>query len=188
MRMAWMTAHVEWRRRWGSLALLALLVTLAGGVTIGAVAAARRADTAFARFTAANGDPEIQADGFAGPGAWEHGHDGAPEAFTAALALPGVVGGQRFAAVAVATTEEFDPFSFAIIDGGGSDRPSRSWSTAGCSTSTTRTKVSSTRRVQRPSASVSATRWRCVRSVGIGATSTSTTAASVSSSPGRASR
>ena len=119
MGMAWMTACVEWRRRWGSLALLALLVTLAGGVPIGAVAAARRADTAFARFSAATGEPDIQADGFAAPGAWGPGHDGAPEAFAEVLAQPGVVDGQRFAAVAVAATEEFDAFSFAIIDQGG---------------------------------------------------------------------
>ena len=48
MGMAWMTALVEWSRRWGSLALLALLVTLAGGVPIGALAAARRANAAAA--------------------------------------------------------------------------------------------------------------------------------------------
>jgi hypothetical protein len=117
MGMAWMTARVEWRRRWGSLALLALLITLAGAVPIAAVAGARRADTAFTRFGTATGEPEIQADGFGAPGAWEQGHDGAPDAFAAALEQPGVVGGQRYAAVAVAATEESDPFSFAIIGG-----------------------------------------------------------------------
>ena len=116
MSMAWMTARVEWRRRWGSLALLALLVTLAGGVTIGAVAGARRADTAFARFGAATGEPEIQADGFASPGAWTPGTTALPKRSPRRSTLPGVVRGQRFAAVAVAATEESDPFSFAIVE------------------------------------------------------------------------
>ncbi len=116
MGMAWMTAHVEWRRRWGSLALLALLVTLAGGVTMGAVAAARRADTAFQRFVDSTGDPEIQADGFANPTAWSSDQTAASAAFDAAVAVPGVVRGDRMAAVAVAATEEADAFSFAIVE------------------------------------------------------------------------
>ena len=73
MSMAWMSAQSEWRRRAGSLALLALLVTLAGGVTIAAVAGARRADSAFQRFVDATGEPDIQADGFASPGGVDTG-------------------------------------------------------------------------------------------------------------------
>ena len=57
--MIW--ARAEWRRRWGTLAVLAVLVALAGGVTIGAVAGARRADTAIARFTAHTRDHNVTA-------------------------------------------------------------------------------------------------------------------------------
>jgi hypothetical protein len=97
--------------------LLALLVTIAGGVTIAAAAGARRADSAFARFVEATGEPEIQADGFVSAESWTRGSgDATAEAFAAAAALPGVEGGQRFVALAVAATEQADPFSFAIAE------------------------------------------------------------------------
>ena len=120
MSMAWMSARSEWRRRAGSLALLALLVTLAGGATIAAAAGARRADSAFQRFVDATGEPDVEADGFESPAAWtpESGDAAAP-AFAEASALAGVVGGQRQVAVAVAATAEADPFSFALAEQGG---------------------------------------------------------------------
>src|SRR5262245_15901654 len=42
--------RAELRRRWGSLLVVTLLVALAGGVTLAAVAGARRTETSFDRF------------------------------------------------------------------------------------------------------------------------------------------
>src|SRR5918994_2407175 len=49
MAAIWMTARAEWRRRWRSLIVLAVLAGLAGGVALAAFTGSRRADTAFAR-------------------------------------------------------------------------------------------------------------------------------------------
>ena len=102
----------------GSLALLAVLVTLAGGVTIAAAAGARRADSAFQRFVDATGEPDVQADGFASPQAWtpESGDGatvgvrrgvGGPECRAVASAWP---------PMAVAATPEADAFAFAFVE------------------------------------------------------------------------
>ncbi len=117
MSMAWTWARTEWRRRAGSLALLAVLVTLAGGVPIAAAAGARRADTAFERFVDATGEPDVQADGFASSQAWtpESGQR-ATSAFAEASADPTVRSGQRMAAMAVAATPEADAFAFAFAE------------------------------------------------------------------------
>jgi hypothetical protein len=49
MAAIWLTARAEWRQRWRSLVVLALLAGLAGGVTLAAFTGSRRADTSFAR-------------------------------------------------------------------------------------------------------------------------------------------
>ena len=49
MTAIWITARAEWRQRWRSFLLLALLAGLAGGVTLAAFAGSRRADTSFDR-------------------------------------------------------------------------------------------------------------------------------------------
>src|SRR2546423_1910495 len=50
MRAVWLRGRTDLRTRWGSTLLLVVLTWLAGGVVIGAVAGARRTDTAMARF------------------------------------------------------------------------------------------------------------------------------------------
>jgi putative ABC transport system permease protein len=49
MAAVWLTALAEWRQRWRSFAVLAVLAGLAGGVALAALAGSRRADTAFSR-------------------------------------------------------------------------------------------------------------------------------------------
>jgi hypothetical protein len=49
MAAIWLTARAEWRQRWRSFAVLAVLAGLAGGVALAAFTGSRRADTAFAR-------------------------------------------------------------------------------------------------------------------------------------------
>ena len=48
----WMAARAQLRRRWGATVALALLVGLAGGVVIAAVAGASRTETSMKRFVA----------------------------------------------------------------------------------------------------------------------------------------
>ena len=118
MAMAWMTARAEWRRRTASLALLAVLVTLAGGVTIGAAAGARRADSAF--------EPLRRRDrgaGRAGRRLRQSATHGRPSratrrqrCWTRRRQVPGVISVQRMAAMAVAATQEADAFAFAFAE------------------------------------------------------------------------
>jgi hypothetical protein len=49
MAAIWLTARAEWRQRWRSFVVLAVLAGLAGGVALAAFTGSRRADTAFAR-------------------------------------------------------------------------------------------------------------------------------------------
>lgn len=125
MAAVWLWARSDWHRRWGSLALLAALITISGGVTIAAVAGARRADSAFARFVDRTGDPELTAGAIDNPESWARGQlqRDAP-AFGAAVALDGVTHGERLAAFAVAAGESPSFFSFALVEEGGQpDRP-----------------------------------------------------------------
>jgi hypothetical protein len=48
MAAIWLTARAEWRQRWRSFVVLAVLAGLAGGVALAAFTGSRRADTAFA--------------------------------------------------------------------------------------------------------------------------------------------
>lgn len=125
MAAVWLWARSDWRRRWVSLALLAVLVAIAGGVTIAAVAGARRADSAFARFVDHTGDPELTTSAIDIPESWAPGQlDRDASAFSHAIALPGVTHGERLAAFAVAAGESPSFFSFALVEEGGQpDRP-----------------------------------------------------------------
>ena len=59
----------EWRSGWRALLGLALLIALGGGVTLAALAGARRADTAIDRFQDAVATPDRR------NGRCRHGHD-----------------------------------------------------------------------------------------------------------------
>src|SRR5438128_707642 len=73
----WMAARAQLRRRWGATVALVLLVGLAGGVVIAAIAGASRTDSAMKRFVAysrpedayvtVNGPPIPGASGVGGP-------------------------------------------------------------------------------------------------------------------------
>ncbi len=70
MSAVWMWVRTEWRQRWGSLLALALVVAIGGGATLALAAGARRADTAFDRFSARTGVASIvmsEIDGSAQP-------------------------------------------------------------------------------------------------------------------------
>ena len=58
MVAAWMWVRSEWRRGWGGSVALALLIAVAGGVTMAVAAGARRADSAISRLQAATNDPQ----------------------------------------------------------------------------------------------------------------------------------
>jgi FtsX-like permease family len=59
MAAIWLTARAEWRQRWRSLVVLALLAALAGGVTLAAFTGSRRAGTSFARLLEQVKDPNL---------------------------------------------------------------------------------------------------------------------------------
>ena len=118
MSMAWTWARTEWRRRAGSLALLAVLVTLRRrrhdrrrgrcSPRRQRVRALRRRHRR-ARACRPTASPVRK-----------HGHrspvDGATSAFAEASADPSVRSGQRMAAMAVAATPEADAFAFAFAE------------------------------------------------------------------------
>jgi hypothetical protein len=56
---AWLTARAEWRQRWRSLVVLAVLAGLAGGVTLAAYAGSRRAATSFDRLLESQKTPNL---------------------------------------------------------------------------------------------------------------------------------
>ena len=59
MAAIWMTARAEWRQRWRSFVVLAVLAGFAGGVALAAVAGSRRADTAFSRLLERQKTPNV---------------------------------------------------------------------------------------------------------------------------------
>ncbi|CAN5651597.1 hypothetical protein BH18ACT2_BH18ACT2_12730 [soil metagenome] len=125
MAAAWLWARSDWRRRWASLGVLAVLVAQAGGVTIAAAAGARRADTAFARFVDRTGDPEITVDQFDLEDGWQPDEVArGVAAFEESAAVSGVVRAQRIGAFAVAVGDNPDAFSFALLqEAGEPERP-----------------------------------------------------------------
>jgi hypothetical protein len=62
MGAAWMWVRSEWRRGWGGVVLVGLLIALAGGVSMAAAAGARRADSAISRFQAFTNDADALVD------------------------------------------------------------------------------------------------------------------------------
>jgi hypothetical protein len=58
MGAAWMWVRSEWRRGWGGVVLVGLLIALAGGVTMAAAAGARRADSAISRFESSTNEAD----------------------------------------------------------------------------------------------------------------------------------
>ena len=71
MAAVWMRARAELRRRWRATLLLAMLVGLAGGVVLAALAGARRTDSAVDRFLAYNRPLDVGVSGL-DPPAVEH--------------------------------------------------------------------------------------------------------------------
>src|SRR5438046_1973944 len=77
MSAVWMAARAQLRRRWGATVALILLVGLAGGAVIAAIAGASRTDSAMRRFVkfsqpedvyvTVNGPPFQGASGVGGP-------------------------------------------------------------------------------------------------------------------------
>jgi hypothetical protein len=59
MAAIWLTARAQWRQRWRSFIVVAVLAGLAGGVTLAAFTGSRRADTAFARLLEQVKDPNL---------------------------------------------------------------------------------------------------------------------------------
>ena len=62
MVSVWMWVRSEWRRAWGGLVVVGLLIAVAGGVTMAAAAGARRADSAIARFQGATNYPQAEVE------------------------------------------------------------------------------------------------------------------------------
>ena len=62
MGAIWLWVRSEWRRGWGALLALGLLIAVAGGVTLAVAAGARRADTAMDRFLEATNQPQIEVE------------------------------------------------------------------------------------------------------------------------------
>src|SRR5215207_8695195 len=81
MAAIWMTARAEWRHRWRSLIVLAVLAGLAGGVALAAYTGSRRADTSFDRLLEHERTPNLSV-------AMDQPPD--PEVVRAAAKLPGV--------------------------------------------------------------------------------------------------
>ena len=124
-------ARAEWRRRWGTLAVLAFLVALAGGVTIGAVAGARRADTAFARFTAHTRDENVTAfPTFESADVFDPALEPRlAAAFDEAVALPGVISATEGVLWAATPSPEIAAFQSGLARLAG--EPSRPFVVAG---------------------------------------------------------
>jgi ABC-type lipoprotein release transport system permease subunit len=59
MAAIWLTARAEWRQRWRSFVVLAVLAGFAGGVALAALAGSRRADTAFSRLLESQKTPNV---------------------------------------------------------------------------------------------------------------------------------
>ncbi len=107
-----MWARSEWRRRWGSLLLLAVLVTIGGGATISAASSARRTDTAFDRKLQATNAPNLQVSALTDT---EIG-DLDPALLDRVMQIDGVLGVSEIAFMAVSAVEYPNFFSFAFID------------------------------------------------------------------------
>jgi hypothetical protein len=127
MSAIWLTARVEWRQRWRSFVVLALLAGLAGGVTLAAFTGSRRAGTAFARLeerlknpnlTVATGDerppPELIREAAKWPGVEVAMH---AAILAVAPADTGMLAGRDTIAAALPVMAGDDPADFLIVEG-----------------------------------------------------------------------
>jgi hypothetical protein len=116
MTAAWLWSRSEWRRRWPSLLLLAPLIALGAGVTIAAVAGARRADTAFDRFIAKTGEPDLGATfDFDRRGFDAELAARATSVFDRASRLPGVTAATSTAVWAYTPGPPLEPWQFGPV-------------------------------------------------------------------------
>jgi hypothetical protein len=105
-----------WKRRWGSLLLVALLVAITGGTAVAALAGARRADTAFDRFFDATGEPEVAALlDFDRLGFDIDKAKGSEEELAAAAELPGVEGAAALAVWVLTPGPPLEPWQFGVV-------------------------------------------------------------------------
>jgi len=117
MRSAiWLMGRREWRRRWGALALVAVIVAIGGGATIAAVAAARRTDTAFERLNRRLHTPNLQIN----PSEESGFVSLEPSLVDSVTAIDGVRGGWSLAFMFVAPDTYPSYFAIAIVDTRGS--------------------------------------------------------------------
>jgi hypothetical protein len=105
-------ARCELRNRWGTLALLALLIAIGGGASVAAAAGARRTETAFDRMMTATHQPNLSVNG-AGDDGFQ---DLDPRLLDQVMNIPGVTGATQFAFVAVAPEGFVNFFALALID------------------------------------------------------------------------
>jgi hypothetical protein len=126
MAAIWMTARAEWRQRWRSLVVVAVLAGLAGGVALAAFTGSRRADTAFVRLeehlkttnlhvaTAERPDPELVSEVATWPGVEVAMHQ---VILAVAPAGTGLLAGRDTIAVAVTDMAGDEPRDFPIVEG-----------------------------------------------------------------------
>jgi ABC-type lipoprotein release transport system permease subunit len=127
MAAVWLTARAEWRQRWRSFVLLAVLAGVAGGVALVAFTGSRRADTAFARLQerlktpnvgmvmGERPDPELVRELATWPGAEVALHE---VILIVAPADSGMVAGRDTAAFAFPVVAGDDPVDpFLIVEG-----------------------------------------------------------------------
>jgi putative ABC transport system permease protein len=126
MAAIWMTARAEWRQRWRSLVVVAVLAGLAGGVALAAFTGSRRADTAFVRLeehlkttnlhvaTAERPDPDLVSEVATWPGVEVAMHQ---VILAVAPAGTGLLAGRDTIAVAVTDMAGDEPRDFPIVEG-----------------------------------------------------------------------
>ena len=122
----------EWRRRWASLLLVAMIVAIGGGAVLLSLNGARRADTAFARFFDRVGAPNVEAEASL-PESGDLGRfatildrlddidalPGVERAFVSAWMLVGVEGQPSgfFTPVPIVSTDTSDPWQSVVVEG-----------------------------------------------------------------------
>ena len=126
MAAIWLTARAEWRQRWRSFVVLALLAGLAGGVTLAAFTGSRRAGTSFARLeehqqtpnvhvaTDEPPDPELVRQAATWPGVEVAMHQ---VILMVAPADTGMLAGRDTIAASVPFTAGERPPDFSIVEG-----------------------------------------------------------------------
>ena len=123
----WLTARAEWRQRWRSFVVLAVLAGLAGGVALVAFTGSRRADTAFARLQEhlkspnlrvgtgdERPDPELVREAATWPGVEVAMHQ---VILVVAPADRGMLLGRDTVAAALPLMAGEDPADFLIVEG-----------------------------------------------------------------------